>query len=55
MENTDELRERAERYRYIASRTDDTRAVAALLELAQEYDILAAELAASAQFWPNKD
>ena len=43
MENADTLREKAKRYQRMASRVDDPRAVAALLELADKYEAIAAE------------
>ena len=47
MESSDELRERAERYRRIAHSMSDGQAIEALKELAAEYDALAATLEAA--------
>jgi hypothetical protein len=44
------LRERAEHYRELTSRTTDPMAIEALLELADHYDALAAELEARAWY-----
>ena len=41
MENSDELRQRAERYRRMALSVTDGQAIEALKELAAEYDALA--------------
>jgi hypothetical protein len=55
MESSDELRQRAERYRRIAHSITDGQAVEALNELAAEYDALAATLEAAGPPWdPNK-
>ena len=47
MENSDELRQRAERYRRMALSMTDERAIEALQELAAECDALAATLEAA--------
>jgi hypothetical protein len=44
MDHPDDLRERAERYRQLASQVTDRLAEAALTELADEYDALADRL-----------
>lgn len=54
MENTDKLREKAERYQRMASRVDDPQAVAALVDLAGKYEAVAAKQEEGASL-PNKD